>query len=40
LIMDFEYLGYQVKVNRISNPHQEMKKYLISWKHDTTSSTL
>jgi hypothetical protein len=40
LIMDFEYLGYQVKVNRISNPHQEVKKYTISWKHDTTSSTL
>ena len=40
LITDFQYLGYQVKVNNISNPHHEMKKYTISWKHDTASSTL
>jgi len=40
LIMDFNHLDYVVKVNLISNPHCTLKKYTISWRHDTTSSTL
>jgi glycerophosphoryl diester phosphodiesterase len=40
LIRDFEYLGYKIKVTQISSRYQEVKKYTISWKHDTASSTL